>query len=488
MSAQPSLVWFRQDLRIQDNPALVAAERHGGPVTPAFIWAPEEEGLWAPGAASRWWLHQSLTSLEAELRRYGSRLVIRRGPSVAVLAALVRETGAGAVFWNRRYEPAIVERDTNIQEKLRAGGLTVADFNAGLLFEPGAVHTKQGNPFKVFSPFWKACLSLPEPPAPLGAPKKLPLPATWPQTLPPADLELEPKQDWASGMRAAWSPGTRGAAVQLERFLEKALPRYVDARDRPALEGTSRLSPHLHFGEISPRQIWHVVRGRRQPGRQGGMAHGQDAYLRQLGWREFAHYLLYHFPHTTDHPLRPEFANFPWREDTDSLRAWQRGRTGYPLVDAGMRELWSTGWMHNRVRMIVASFLVKHLLLPWQAGARWFWDTLVDADLANNSLGWQWVAGCGADAAPYFRIFHPVRQGEKCDPSGEYVRRWVPELRKLDVPWIHKPWEASPAVLTAAGVELGRTYPKPVVEHIFARQRALAALATMKKRTKRITP
>lgn len=397
-------------------------------------------------------------SLEAELRRYGSRLVIRRGPSLAALTALVRETGAGAVLWNRRYEPAVVERDVNIQEILRADGLTVADFNAGLLFEPWEVHTKQGNPFKVFTPFWKACLSLPEPPAPLGAPKKLPLPATWPQTLPLADLELEPKRDWASGMRAAWSPGTRGAAVQLERFLEKALPRYVDARDRPALEGTSRLSPHLHFGEISPRQIWHAVRGRRQPGRKGGMAHGQDAYLRQLGWREFAHHLLYHFPHTTDHPLRPEFANFPWREDRDSLRAWQRGRTGYPLVDAGMRELWSTGLMHNRVRMVAASFPVKHLLLPWQAGARWFWDTLVDADPANNSLGWQWVAGCGADAAPYFRIFHPVHQGEKCDPNGEYVRRWVPELRKLDVPWIHKPWEASPAVLTAAGVELGRTH------------------------------
>lgn len=480
-----SILWFRQDLRVHDNPALLAAVKRGAPIIPAFIWAPEEEGHWAPGAASRWWLHQSLASLDAELRGYGSRLVIRRGPSPSALTALMRETGADAVFWNRRYGVAVVERDVDIQEKLRADGVTVDIFNAGLLFEPWDVRTKQGNPFKVFTPFWKACMAMPEPPAPLPAPRRLPSPARWPQTVSLAELELEPKKDWASGMRAAWSPGAGGAAAQLERFLDQALSAYPDARDRPDLEGTSRLSPHLHFGEIGPRQIWRAVRDWRRPGRKRGVARGRDAYLRQLGWREFAHHVLYHFPRTVDHPLRPEFASFPWKEDQNGRRAWQRGSTGYPLVDAGMRELWTTGWMHNRLRMIVASFLVKHLLLPWQEGARWFWDTLVDADLANNTLGWQWVAGCGADAAPYFRIFNPVGQGEKFDPDGKYVRRWVPELRRLPARWIHKPWEAPASALATAGVELGRTYPKPIVGHAFARQRALASLATMKKKKRK---
>ena len=482
MRTQPSLVWFRQDLRIQDNPALHAALKRGGPIIPVFIWAPEEESFWAPGAASRWWLHQSLASLHTELRRHGSRLVLRRGSSASALAVLVRESAAGAVFWNRRYEPAVVKRDTKIREKLRADSLTVDSFNAGLLCEPWDICNKMGKPFQVFTPFWKAYLTMPEPPQPLSGPKQLPAPPKWPKSLPLADLRLEPKVDWAAGMRAAWSPGTQGAATQMERFLAEAISSYSRDRDRPDLSSTSRLSPHLHFGEISPSQVWHAVRERMRPGRKGAMARGAEAYLRQLGWREFAHHLLFHFPHTTDHPLRLEFARFPWREDTDSLRAWQRGETGYPLVDAGMRELWTTGWMHNRIRMIVASFLVKDLLIPWQEGARWFWDTLVDADLANNTLGWQWVAGCGADAAPYFRIFNPMGQGERYDPSGDYVRRWVPELRKLPAPWIHKPWEASSSVLAAAGVELGRTYPRPIVEHGAARQRALAALAKIKKK------
>ncbi len=481
MSARVSLLWFRQDLRLGDNPALRAATKRGGLIIPVFIWGPEEEEGWAPGGASRWWLHQSLASLSHELQERGSRLVIREGPALQTLRELVRETHADAVFWNRRYEPAITERDVAIQEALQAAGVMVETHNASLLFEPWEVLNKAGKPFQVFTPFWKACLSLPEVGEPLPVPRRLPAPGTWPQTPSVSQLALEPKVDWAVGLRSAWSPGSAGATAALKRFLREALSEYERTRDRPDIPGVSRLSPHLHFGEIGPRQVWHAVRDRSRASRKRQMRQRASAYLRQLVWREFAYHLLHHFPHTTDRPLRPEFGAFPWKEDKKGLKSWQKGLTGYPIVDAGMRELWTTGWMHNRVRMVVASFLVKDLLIPWQEGARWFWDTLVDADLANNTLGWQWVAGCGADAAPYFRIFNPMGQGEKFDPNGDYVRRWVPELRKLTAPWIHRPWEASYSVLAAAGVELGRTYPKPIVDHAFARQRALAALATIKK-------
>lgn len=474
-----SIVWFRQDLRLSDNPALAAAITRNGPVLPVYIWAPEEEGVWSLGAASRWWLHQSLLSLDASLRTLGSQLVIRRGESLSVLQTLVQESGASAVFWNRRYEPTPRERDAKIKALLRARGLTGESFNASLLFEPWDIHNKEGKPFQVFTRFWKTCLTFPEPLAPIPQPASLPAPEQWPETIGLASLGLEPQIDWATSMRVAWQPGEKGAWNELCRFLAKAVALYPDERDRPDLLSTSRLSPYLHFGEISPRQVWHAVREQVPRGSQA--AAGAEAYLRQLGWREFAHHLLFHFPHTSEQPLRPEFAAFPWQEDAVALRAWQHGQTGYPLVDAGMRELWATGWMHNRVRMMVASFLVKDLLLPWQAGDRWFWDTLVDADLANNTLGWQWTAGCGADAAPYFRIFHPVIQGEKFDAAGDYVRRWVPELARLPVAWVHKPWEAPAEVLAAAGVKLGRTYPKPIVIHETARLRALNALATIKQ-------
>lgn len=480
MTASVSLVWFRHDLRLADNPALQAAVQRGGPIIPVYIWAPEDEGAWSPGAASRWWLHQSLTSLDTRLTKYSSRLVIRRGDSLSTLQALIRETDAQAVFWNRRYDPSIVVRDTTIKSTFRATRIHVESFNTALLFDPTTLRNRTGQPFQVFTPFWKTCLSLPEPSAPLTDPSRLSAPVQWPDSLPLASLQLEPTIDWASGIRTAWCPGEDGARYELQRFLDAAITDYAEHRDRPDEVQTSRLSPYLHFGEISPRQVWHAVRTASKKHR--AKQRGVEAYLRQLGWREFAHHLLFHFPHTLDQPLRGEFADFPWRESRADLRAWQRGQTGYPLVDAGMRALWATGWMHNRVRMVVASFLVKHLLLPWQAGDHWFWDTLVDADLANNTLGWQWVAGCGADAAPYFRIFNPVAQGEKFDPNGEYVRRWVPELGRLSADWIHKPWEAPTHVLSEAGVKLGTTYPEPIVDHYNARIRALAALASFKKR------
>jgi deoxyribodipyrimidine photo-lyase len=478
VAAPVTLVWFRLDLRLEDNPALTAAAERGT-VVPVFIWAPEEEGDWPPGAASRWWLHQSLRSLESELREQGSRLILRRDPTSAALADLAHATGATAVYWNRRYEPAVIARDTAVKAGLRSSGVEAESFNGSLLFEPWDVRNKQGRPFQVYTPFWRAYNALPPPSRPTPAPPRLAAPNAWPESLPLSELALEPKIDWAAGMRTAWNPGSKGAANSLERFLGDAVTRYLEDRNRPDLAGSSSLSPHLHFGEISPRAVWHAVQDRvaADPSDPGA-----ETYRKELVWREFAYHLLYHYPHTPESPLRADFAAFPWGEDPAALRAWQRGRTGYPLVDAGMRQLWTTGWMHNRVRMVVASFLVKHLLLSWQQGARWFWDTLLDADLASNTLGWQWTAGCGADAAPYFRIFNPVSQGEKFDPAGEYVRRWVPELARLPDRWVHKPWEAPTEVLRTAGVTLGASYPLPLVEHADGRKRALDAFATLPRR------
>jgi deoxyribodipyrimidine photo-lyase len=483
---RPSIHWFRLDLRLADNPALEAAVSRSGPVVPVYIHAPEEEAPWAPGGASRWWLHQSLRALDKDLRQVGSRLVMRRGPTLETLRSLAKEAGAGAVFWNRRYEPAAMARDAKVMEALRSDGFEVESFGGALLHDPQTIQNQSGKPFQVFTPFWRHCLSKPPPGEPLPKPGKLPALKRWPESLPLAALALEPKIGWAESLRAAWQPGAAGAQAQLKRFIREALLSYDEDRDRPDLPGTSRLSPHLHFGEISPRQIWHAVRRRAEGIANAGLAlpdWHKSQFLTEIGWREFAHHLLYHFPHTAEQPLRPNFARFPWRVDPAWLRAWQRGATGYPMVDAGLRELWTAGWMHNRVRMIVASFLVKDLLISWQEGARWFWDTLVDADLANNSLGWQWTAGCGADAAPYFRIFNPVSQGEKLDPHGTYVRKWCPELAKLPDKWVHRPWEAPDQVRQQAGVELGRSYPEPMVRHAIAREVALEALAGLKSAT-----
>ncbi len=477
MTTIASIVWFRQDLRLTDNPALVAAIERG-PVIPLYIWSREEEGNWSPGAASRWWLHQSLKSLDRDLEKIGSRLIIRRGPTWETLRAIIRQTAVKAVYWNRRYEPAAIERDKKIKSKLRDLSIAVESFNGSLLFEPWELTTRTGKPYQVFTPYWKACLALPEPSKPLPAPKKLKSSADWPCSLEFGELELEPTIDWAAGMRESWAVGERGALKQLDDFIARRITTYDTDRNRPDIVGSSRLSPHLHFGEISPRTIWHAVTSQQKA---GILDEGSRIYLTEIGWREFAHHLLFHFPHTTDQPLREEFTRFPWRRDAKNLRAWQQGRTGYPIVDAGMRELWTTGWMHNRVRMIVASFLVKDLMIPWQEGAKWFWDTLVDADLANNTLGWQWTAGCGADAAPFFRVFNPVTQGEKFDPVGDYVRRWVPELGTLPSKWIHKPWEADASTLVQSGIRLGKDYPNPIVDHAVARKRALVAFELVKK-------
>jgi deoxyribodipyrimidine photo-lyase len=468
-----ALVWLRRDLRLADNPALTLALAAHERVVPVYVHAPEEEGGWPPGAASRWWLHHSLGALDAGLRARGSRLVLRRGPSAAALAAVARESGAGAVYWARRYEPDARASDARTEAALTAAGLACERAGGALLFEPDAVSTGAGQPFRVFTPFWRACLARLPQDAPLPAPGALPSVPRRVTSLDLPDLGLLPRPRWDAGLAATWVPGEEAAAARIERFLEEGVTRYAGARDLPAEPGTSRLSPHLHFGEVSPRQALWALRTRSGG---SGLGPGPEAFLRELGWREFAHHVLYHFPHTPEAPLDPRFAAFPWRTGGEALlAAWQRGHTGIPLVDAGLRELWTTGWMHNRVRMVAASFLTKHLRVSWEAGARWFWDTLVDADLANNTLGWQWVAGCGADAAPYFRVFNPARQGERFDPHGTYVRRWVPELERLPARWVHRPWQAPPDALAGAGVDLGRGYPAPLVDLDAGRQEALAA-------------
>ena len=463
-----ALVWFRHDLRLDDNPAFRAALDEGYTPIPVYIRAPTEEGEWAPGGASDAWLHRSLAALDADLRARGSRLLLRSGASASVLDALLDETGAEAVFWNRKYEPATQPRDAALKKALRERGLRVESFNGTLLFEPWDLATQQGGPYKVFTPFWRSALAQWRAPATWDAPGALP---AFDTGLPAEPLDawcLAPALGWDAGFWEVWTPGEAGAREALDVFVEGALNGYRTDRDRPDRIGTSRLSPHLHFGEIAPWRITaHLERAR-----TAANSADMDGYIRELGWREFGYHLLHHFPHTPTENLNPRFAHFEWAEaDPEALAAWQQGRTGVPIVDAGLRELWTTGYMHNRVRMIVASYLVKHLRYHWLHGARWFWDTLVDADLANNTLGWQWTAGTGADAAPYFRVFNPVTQAAKFDPNGTYVARWVPELSGVPVPLRFSPWE-KPEVLS----RLAPRYPRrPLVDLTEGRDAALAA-------------
>lgn len=471
----PTLLWFRLDLRLTDNPALAAAVAAGRPVIPVFVLDDADAREWATGRAARWWLHHSLEALAGSLRERGSALLLRRGPASAVIGRLAAETGAAAVYWNRRYEPWAIERDRGIKTDLGKRGVEARSFNAALLREPWEIATGAGGPYKVFTPFRTALCATLDGAPPVAAAARIASPDRMPAGDALSQWALTPRRpDWAYGLRATWVPGEQAAVRRLDSFLDSALPGYAQNRDFPAEPGTSRLSAHLHFGEIGPRQVWHAASVRHPDG-------GTEEFLSELAWREFSYHLLYHFPRLPDAPLRPEFSAFPWSDDPAGLAAWQRGRTGYPIVDAGLRQLWQTGWMHNRVRMIVASFLVKDLLLPWQTGAAWFWDTLVDADLASNSASWQWVAGCGADAAPYFRVFNPSRQGFKFDPQGDYVRRWVPELSDMADGMIHTPWKARPVDLADAGVCLGLDYPAPILDHGAARERALAAYRTIAK-------
>lgn len=470
---RPAICWFRRDLRLTDNPALSAAAHQGRPVVAVYIHSPEEAGQWAEGAASRWWLHHSLHALAETLQAQGINLLIHRGPALRALQTLIDQTQAEAVYWNRLYDPAIIERDRAVKAQLQADGMEVKSYNAALLREPWTVQTGTGGPYRAFTPFWRAAQRESTPPQPLAAPA-----LTGPTLSSPVNidnLDLLPTIRWDTDFPTYWQPGEAGAQARLQQFVEQPIHRYDTDRDFPAINGTSGLSAHLHFGEISPRQIWHAT-----PARESDDV---KTFLAEIGWREFAHHVLFHHPSFPDEPLNPRFAEFPWADDPKQqlLKAWQRGNTGIPLVDAGMRELWSTGWMHNRVRMVVGSFLVKNLRLPWQQGEAWFWDTLVDADLASNSLGWQWVAGSGADAAPYFRIFNPIRQSERFDAEGAYIARWIPELSRLPAKYRHAPFEAPANVLADAGVTLGVHYPWPIVDLKASRQAALAAFEKIKK-------
>lgn len=464
-----TIVWFRQDLRLGDNPALSFAAKSGD-VVPIYIFeqgskVAEKEPI---GSASRWWLHYSLSALQ---ERIGGLGVFAGDPRV-LIPEILSECGAQRIVWNRCYEPKAVERDTAIKTDLTSQGIVVKSFNAGLLVEPWHIKTQSGGPFKVFTPYWRALQKFNHD-APARAAKatldkdKL---AKLPSSI--SELDLLPKNpNWAAGWDRLWEPGEKGAAARLKAFILDGLEGYAKLRDRPDKEHISRLSPHLHFGEISPRQIWasmsHVA------AQHPSLAQDSSKFMSELAWREFSTHLLFHFPKLATENWKPDFDAYPWRKNKAHLNAWQQGMTGYPMVDAGMRELWQTGFMHNRVRMLVASFLIKHLRLHWRHGQAWFHDTLLDADLANNSASWQWVAGSGADAAPYFRIFNPIIQGQKFDPDGDYVRRWCPELAELDTKYIHCPFDAPEEILNDAGIKLGVTYPNPLVDHQAARNAAL---------------
>ncbi len=451
-------------------------------VIPLYIWSPDEESPWEPGGASRWWLHHSLKQLASDMEQRDNRLIIRSGPCQKTLESLLSESESSGVYWNRLYDPKLVERDKSIKKYLKEAEFEVKTFPGAILKEPWEVVNGSGKPYQVFTPFWKKLRAEYQHSSPLPKPREIPSPRKHYDSLALDELKLLPETSWDKDFYSTWQPGEQGAKEALADFISNKIAEYQQQRDKPAEEGTSLLAAHLHFGELTPRQVWEQV----DRDIEKGDLSAQDAepYLRQLGWRDFSHQLLFNFPETDTRPLRREFESFPWKMNASQLKAWQKGLTGYPVVDAGMRQLWKTGTMHNRVRMIVASLLVKHLLIPWQEGAKWFWDTLVDADLANNTMGWQWTAGCGADAAPYFRVFNPILQGEKFDPEGDYVRLWVPELGELPKKWIHRPWEASEKALKEAGIELGDTYPRPIIEHQEGREQALEAYDELKEETK----
>jgi len=469
-SRSPIILWFRRDLRLADNVALEKALSTGAPIIPLYIREPNDPHAGANGAAQAWWLRHSLAALDAELQKRGNRLLLLTGDPRHLIDWLVRDVGAQAVFWNRRYDGEGRETDTEIKAELRKAGTRAESSTGFLMHDPAVLQTRQGKRYAVYAPFWKSFSASYEPPSPLPAPKSIPAIDHGIESEYLDHWRLLPTHpDWAKGFSTLWQPGEAGADKCVEEFISGHLPGYGHQRDFPATPATSRLSPHLAFGEISPHALWRAAADTKSPSAD------IERFRKEIVWREFAWHVYFHNPGMANTSLDHRFDRFGWKNAPDKLAAWQRGMTGYPIIDAGMRELWRTGTMHNRVRMIVASFLIKDLLIDWREGERWFRDTLLDADRASNAFNWQWVAGCGADAAPFFRIFNPVRQGETFDADGTYVRRWCPELAELPDRYIHKPYEAPQEVLGEAGIRLGETYPHPIADHTEAREAALAA-------------
>ena len=473
----PIIVWFRSDLRTKDNAALLAASQSGQPVICIYVLDEAADSTTELGGAQKWWLHHSLKDLAISLNKIGGSLILRRGIPEEIIKQLVKETGAQTVLWNRRYATNHIARDIALKSELKRDGLDVLSYDGALLHEPTQVKTGSGGPYRVYTPFWRAFSSSVEPREPSPAPDKL---IAYDDALKSDALNdwrlLPTNPDWAQGVKNEWTPGESGAFERLSDFLDGPIKNYKEGRDFPSQHDTSKLSPHLAFGEITPYQIWAEVNLRHPENTKN-----KETFRKEVVWREFAYHLLVNFEDLKNKNYNPDFNNFPWRDHHDHLRRWQKGQTGYPIVDAGMRQLWQTGWMHNRVRMIVGSFLVKHLLIDWRHGENWFWDTLVDADPASNTASWQWIAGSGADAAPYFRVFNPIIQGEKFDRDGAYVRKYCPELENMPAKYLHKPWDAPSDVLEQAGITLGKTYPSPIVDHQTARDRALAAYQTMRE-------
>ncbi len=475
-SSNKSIVWFRKDLRLLDHPALGYAFERNKEIIPVFIWDEQEGGSWAPGSASRWWLHHSLSSLAGSIEKLGGRLLFCKGSAAEILPRLAKKYRADEVYYGRTYDPSGISTQEKVEESLDQAGIETQSFNSSLLQEPWEMKNGSGKPFQVFTPYWRKSRPIIYREPLVYNTSKLPFFKTSTAESSLDDLSLLNTQNWHEKFAEHWVVSEEAAHQMIERTVDEVTHSYATRRNIPSVDGTSRLSPYLAWGLVSPRQICQAVL---QADKEGSHR-GENKFLVEIGWREFSYHLLYHFPSIPDQPLRPKYADFPWLDDPENLKLWQSGNTGYPMVDAGMRQLYETGWMHNRVRMVVASFLVKHLLLPWQEGARWFWDTLVDADLASNTQGWQWAAGCGADAAPYFRIFNPITQGEKFDARGIYARQWIPSLQNLPPKWTFRPWEAPADLLESSGVDLGGNYPGPCVDHSDARNRALAALATLR--------
>ena len=468
------IFWFRQDLRIVDNPGLSKSLK-SDKVLPIYILDDTNSNDFAMGAASRWWLHNSLRELNKNL---DNKLSLYKGDPLEILESLSSRFNIKGIFWNRCYEPWRIERDKKIKSKFIEKDIIVETFNSALLWEPWEILKSDNTPYKVFTPYYrKGCLMSEAPRKPLSAPNLNTLFEDKENILPLDDLNLLPRIKWYKEMEKLWEPGEKGAHKKLESFLSDGLLGYKEGRNFPSKKNVSQLSAHMHFGEISPNQVWHRAKLKKDLPR---IEKDLDHFLSELGWREFSYNLLFHFPELPRENLQKKFDNFPWIENEILFDKWKKGLTGYPIVDAGMRELWQTGYMHNRVRMIVGSFLVKNLLLHWHKGEKWFWDCLIDADLASNSASWQWVAGSGADAAPYFRIFNPILQGKRFDPDGSYIKKFIPELEQLPSKYLFSPWEAPIEVLSEANIELGSDYPEPIVDLIKSRDRALEAFSTIR--------